>query len=276
MSFNRFATATFDLDVMPSSPNYTAMWWNPAESGWGINLVHQTNTLFATLFTYDETGAPMWLVMSNGVKQSGETFSGGLHRTTGPAFNANPFTPLTAGNYTLVGTMTVTFSGNTGTLTYSYNGVTVTKSIQKYVYGTRTASCQWTNGDRSALTNYQDIWWNTGEGGWGVNVTHQDEILFATLFTYDTNGRGLWLVMSAGFKQADGSYLGDLHVVAHGSPFNATPFTPISATNLIQVGTMKFQFTSGTTGTLTYIVNGITVTKVIVRYVFESWYPSCS
>ena len=36
-----------------SSLNYTGMWWNPDESGWGINVVHQGDIVFATLFTYD-------------------------------------------------------------------------------------------------------------------------------------------------------------------------------------------------------------------------------
>ncbi len=52
----------------PASANYTALWWNPAESGWGVNFNHQGNTLFGTLFTYDASGAPLWLVMSNGVE----------------------------------------------------------------------------------------------------------------------------------------------------------------------------------------------------------------
>ncbi len=94
-----------------AAPNYTALWWNPSESGWGINFNHQGNIVFATLFTYDLAGNPMWLVMSNGAKQSGETFSGALYRTTGPAFDANPFTPIGASNLATVGTMTVTFSG---------------------------------------------------------------------------------------------------------------------------------------------------------------------
>ncbi len=118
------------------SSNHTALWWNPAESGWGINFDHQGNIIFATLFTYDLSGNPMWLVMSSGNLQAdGKTYAGSLYRTTGPAFNAVPFTPLTAPNLTTVGTMSVTFpTSNTATLTYSVNGAAVTKSIQKQVY----------------------------------------------------------------------------------------------------------------------------------------------
>ncbi len=58
-------TATFSAST-PGASNYTALWWNAAESGWGINLNHQGNIVFGTLFTYDAIGAPLWLVMSDG------------------------------------------------------------------------------------------------------------------------------------------------------------------------------------------------------------------
>jgi sugar lactone lactonase YvrE len=265
------------LAVAPASAqsNYTALWWNPSESGWGLNFNHQGDTLFGTLFTYDASGSPMWLVMSNGARQSGETFSGALYRTTGPAFNANPFTPIGPANVSTVGTMTVTFAGDSATLSYTVNGITVNKSIQKQVYGARAATCQPTTSDRSSLTNYQDLWWNAAESGWGTNVTHQGETLFATLFTYDAAGRGLWLVMSAGPRQADGSYLGDLFQTT-GPPFNAQPFTPIGAGNVRRVGTMQFRFTSGVAGTLAYSLDGINVTKSVTRQVFSSPVPACT
>ena len=257
-----------------AAPNYTALWWNAAESGWGINFNHQGNIVFATLFTYAASGNPMWLVMSAGVRQSGETFSGELYRTTGPAFNANPFDPSQVG-VTSVGTMTVIFSGDTAVLSYSVNGINVNKSIQKQVYGARAATCQPTTSDRSSLANYQDLWWNTTESGWGVNVTHQDDILFATLFDYDATGQGLWLVMSGGLRQPDGSYLGDLFQTT-GPAFNANPFTPLGPGNVRKVGTMQFRFTNGVTGTLTYSVDGINVTKSITRQLFSSPVPSCT
>lgn len=258
-----------------SSANHTALWWNAAESGWGINFNHQGDNVFGTLFTYSASGAPMWLVMSNGARQSGETFSGLLYSTTGPAFNANPFTPIGAGNITTVGTMTVTFSGNSAMLNYTVNGAPVTKNIVKQVFNGQAASCQSTTASRSSLTNYQDLWWNAAESGWGVNVTHQGDILFATLFTYAANGQGLWLVMSGGVRQPDGSYLGDLHQTT-GPAFNAQPFTPIGAGNVRRVGTMQFRFSSGTQGTLNYTVDGVQVAKTITRQVFGSPVPACA
>jgi hypothetical protein len=39
--------------VVPAA-NYTDLWWNPSESGWGVSIVqHASNKMFAVWFTYD-------------------------------------------------------------------------------------------------------------------------------------------------------------------------------------------------------------------------------
>ena len=256
-----------------SQNNHTALWWNPAESGWGVNVTHEGDIVFATLFTYDSAGVPMWLVMSAGTRQGNtDTFGGDLYRTTGPVFNANPFTPIGAANVTRVGTMAFSFSGAIAGLAYDVNGVQVTKSLQKQLYGSRAASCLVTTRSRAANTNYQDLWWVATESGWGINITHQDNTLFATLFTYGSNGQGMWLVMSSGARQADGSYTGTLYRTS-GPAFNASPWPGI---NVTPVGTMTLRFTGGESGTLTYSVDGATVTKSITRQLFSNPAPSCS
>jgi hypothetical protein len=261
--------------VCPMVSSQTALWWNPAESGWGLNLNHQGNTLFGTLFTYDASGVPLWLVMDNGKMQSdGLTFTGPLYRTTGPAFNAAPFNPSAVGA-SAVGSMTVSFQDvNSGTLRYTVNGVEVAKAIQRQVYGSRAAACFPTTASRTAVTNYQDLWWNPAESGWGVNVTHQDNTLFATLFTYDASGRDLWLVMDNGTRTSGTTYSGPLYRTS-GPPFNSTPFNP-SAVGATPVGTMSFSFTDGNNGTLTYTYNGAPVTKQITRQLFSSPVPLCN
>jgi len=271
----RNAVTVPGTSVCPMFSSQTAMWWNPAEVGWGVNLAHQGNTLFAALFTYDAAGAPLWLVMSNGVMQSdGLTFTGDLYRNTGPAFDANPFTPIKfPDNYTKVGTMTVSFVDvNTGTLRYSVNNVEVNKGIQRFVYGSRAASCLPSTASRTTATNYQDLWWKADEGGWGLNVTHQDNTLFTTLFTYDSTGRDLWLLSGEGLRLQSGVYSGRLFR-ATGAPFNANPWTPNTAT---AVGTMSVQFSDGEHGTLEYTYAGSTVRKPITRVVFGTTVPACN
>jgi len=264
------------LGVTEPPANRTALWWNPQESGWGLNLNHQGDILFGTLFTYDAAGAPLWLVLPAGALQAGTaTYSGDLYRTTGPPFNAEPFTPIGAANLTRVGTMSVAFQGDdSATLTYSVNGVAVVKSIERQRFGSRVASCTPTTESRATATNFQDLWWNAAESGWGVNLTHQDNIVFATLFTYDATGKGLWLVMSAGQRQADGSYAGELYRTT-GPAFNAEPFTPIGAANVTTVGTMRVRFSDGDNGRLDYTYLGAAVSKAITRQVFASPVPRC-
>jgi len=265
--------------------NYTDMWWNPAESGWGITFAQQGEFVFGTLFSYDAAQRPMWLVMSEGTWQPVPlddfsanpadlgTYSGPLYRATGPPFNAVPFTPVGAANLTEVGEMRVAFGSTATTLEYTVDGARVTKSIRKQVFGPRPADCGAAVGSRAGAANFQDLWWNPAESGWGLSITHQADILFSTLFTYGADGNGLWLVMSDGLRQPDGSYLGDLYRTS-GSPFDSEPFVPVS--NVRRVGTMRLRFTDGQSATLEYSVDGLAVAKAITRQVFGNPPVECA
>ena len=272
------ATGVYGLTMsaVVTGNNFTDLWWNSAESGWGVNINHQGDTLFATLFTYDLDGTAMWLVMSAGTKQSDGSYSGTLYRTTGTPFNAQTFAPIGPANYTTVGTMRFNFANNgqSGTMVYSVNGNTLSKNITRNTFATHP-TCAFTIAERTTATNYQDLWYNPNESGWGVNVTHQGDTLFATLFIYDTNGQGTWLVMSNGVKTATGTYSGTLYRTT-GPPYNASPFTPIGPGNYTTVGTMTFTFVTGTAGSLVYTFNGSSVTKLIQRLVIASPTTLCT
>lgn len=253
---------TLSLSLAPVTENYTDLWWNPAESGWGVNLNHQGQVIFATLFTYGADGAPDWYVMSDGARQADGSFRGTLFRATGPVFNAAPWTGVSLAE---VGTMQVSFSStDAGTLAYTVDGVAVTKAIQRQRFST-APTCSWSAFDRSYAHNYQDLWWNASESGWGINFAHQGDIVFATLFTYAASGRSLWFVMSDGERLAGtNAYRGTLYRMA-GPPFNASPWGTATPT---AVGTMEVDFANGNQATLTYTVDGVTVTKAITRQVF--------
>ena len=252
-------TTTFTAGT--AVPNYTDLWWNANESGWGMNLNQQGDTIFATVFTYAADRRNLWLVASSLARQPNGSFAGPLYRSTGPAFNANPWT---ANALTQVGTLAIAFSGpDSATLVYTVNGITVSKVITRQRFGPGPV-CTLTSASRAGATNYQDLWWNPKESGWGINLTHQGTIIFATLFTYAADGRDTWFVGDALRRQDDGSFTGTLRR-ASGPPFQTVPWTPIS---LEDVGTMTLSFTSGTSGTLSYSVNGVQVVKPIEREVF--------
>jgi hypothetical protein len=127
------ATATASL---AAATNYTDLWWAaPAgsESGWGINLTQEGETIFATWFTYDLDGTPMWLSATAANTAPG-VFMGTLNRTTGPAFDAVPFNPANV-KLTAVGTATFTFNdGNDASFAYTVNGISQTKAITRQVF----------------------------------------------------------------------------------------------------------------------------------------------
>jgi hypothetical protein len=264
------ATGTYGLTVRMEDAgpdNYTSLWWNANESGWGVNVNHQGNILFATLFTYDNDGTPMWLVMSNGARQFDGTFSGPLYRATGPVFNAQPWTPI---SLTQVGTMTFAFASKTqGTMTYTVNGVQVSKIITPQAFGA-LPDCDWSAFDRTFATNYQDLWWKDTESGWGINLAHQGNIIFATLFTYGADGKARWFVMSEG-RLSQGAFSGPLYRTT-GPAFNTVPWT---ATTVTPVGTMSVRPTGGNAAMLEYTIDGISVTKAITRQVFSSPKVQC-
>ena len=72
--------------------------------------------------------------------------------------------------------------------------------------------------------NVQGLWWRPSESGWGVNVTQQGDVLFATWFTYDASGRGMWLVMPNGTRTGDNAYTGTLYRTT--GPAFGTNFDP--------------------------------------------------
>ena len=70
-----------------SGADVSDLWWNPSESGWGMQLVQQATTVFATIFVYDTHGIPIWYTATLnflGVDPSGalaRTRLGGSRRT---------------------------------------------------------------------------------------------------------------------------------------------------------------------------------------------------
>lgn len=132
------------------STDHTDLWYaGEAESGWGVNVIQQDDTLFATLFVYDSTTAPHWYVAPAVVPASTgsqTTFTGQLYSTTGPYFGATTFDPNSV-TKTVVGAITFTFTGDTtGTLQYTINGATVRKTIVRQTWRNNVLSGNYLGG----------------------------------------------------------------------------------------------------------------------------------
>ena len=106
------------------------LWWTPTESGWGLQLVQRSEVIFATLFVYNAANNPMWYSATL-VPSSSSSWTGALMQCTGPSFGNPQFDPGSV-SCSHVGAMTFTaWSDHEGTLSYTVNGVAVSKSIAR-------------------------------------------------------------------------------------------------------------------------------------------------
>jgi hypothetical protein len=107
------------------------MWWNAAESGWGISVVqHSNNVLFAAWYMYDAHGEPLWIVMPGGTWAAQDRYTGTLYQTVGPT-SFSTFDPSRV-VATSVGTATFEFTANDrAILSYTVNGSTGQKQITR-------------------------------------------------------------------------------------------------------------------------------------------------
>lgn len=133
----RIAAANRNAPNLQGTGWINDLWFTPAESGWGVNLVEQGDTAFATLFVYDAQNRPHWYTASQlTASTSGgrPAWSGALEESTGPYFGAPTFDP-TAVKRILVGSMFFQVAEDgSGMLSYSVNGVQVDKRVSRFAF----------------------------------------------------------------------------------------------------------------------------------------------
>lgn len=145
LTFHVAAPVEAALVPPPSRPltDYSGAWWNPEESGWGVSL-HQSASrqMFVAFYIYDSAGLPVWYVAPSGTWSKGTRWTGTLYRTSGPRFIGFTFDPLAVTRIP-VGTLSFDFAPNTflavrtfgnATMFYTIDGVTASKTIQKFVF----------------------------------------------------------------------------------------------------------------------------------------------
>lgn len=112
---NTFLSATMQFSVLPFTANrsapypfidYSDLWWNAAESGWGISIHVKNDKLFAAWFVYDAAGKPNWYTFQAGNWTTSRVYTGLVVKATGPALGgvqglAGGVTPAQAGTATL-------------------------------------------------------------------------------------------------------------------------------------------------------------------------------
>jgi hypothetical protein len=192
-----FATLAVALSFTAATPAIAAsfstdqsdIWWaNPptTENGWGFQLVQRNSTIFATLFVYGPSMAPTWYVATMAPTGTANEFSGDLVATTGPWFGTVPYNPA---NVTVrkVGTMTWTATSiTTGILSYTVDGVAVTKQATRQTLVAENYSGHFGGGIHETDTGCANPAFNTTSENIGVlNITQN-----AAALTMVASGNG--------------------------------------------------------------------------------------
>jgi hypothetical protein len=95
-----------------------------------------------------------------------------------------------------------------------------------------------------------------------MQLVQNNNFVFATLFVYGSDGKPTWY--TAALNNAGGfTWTGPLYANV-GPWFAALPFNP-NAVGARQVGTMVFSASDVANGTITYTVDGISVSKRVTR-----------
>jgi hypothetical protein len=125
----------FASGTTPPTIDYTDLWYAGEQaSGWGIAISHQYNIMFLAWFVYDASGKPVWYVASDcAVVANGNGCSGALYQVSGPPFGTTFDATRVHGSQ--AGSVSVTFTDpNNGTLNYTVNGITGSKTITREVF----------------------------------------------------------------------------------------------------------------------------------------------
>lgn len=152
------ASAVVALSLLAPSAGATSystdqsdLWYIPAESGWGMQLVQRGNLIFATIFVYDAAGNPTWYIAT--LSPTAQfVWSGDLYATHG-SWLGMPWNPPAFGGG-VVGSMTWSAQTvTTGNISYTVNGVAVTKSVIRQTLVNDDFSGRYAGGIHEILAN---------------------------------------------------------------------------------------------------------------------------
>jgi serine protease len=118
----------------------------------------------------------------------------------------------------------------------------------------------------SGAVDYTDLWWfGQAFNGTGISIIEHHDVLFATWYVYDANGKGSWLVMSGGAWDASHTTFSGAMYSTTGAPFN--DYSPPAT--VAQAGTLSLHFSDSSNGTLSYtLISGQSGAFALTRQPF--------
>ena len=177
---------------------YTDVYYDPAESGWGFFVVQSNTFEFLAFFIYGSDGKPTWYTAQLTDNGTG-TFTGAVYATTGTYFPL-PWNPaqLTA---SAVGTATFQPTDNYhATFTYTINGVgTVMKTVQRQTLTPYVMSGDYSGSMSGSISGCSNPAANDPafRGRYGLTVTQVGDQSATLTFTFvDSAHNGLVCTVS--------------------------------------------------------------------------------
>lgn len=190
---------------------YNDVFFDVAEPGWGVFVKQSNNFQFLAFFIYGPNGQPTWYTaqLTDVGDGTGLNYSGTLYATTGTYF-ANPWQGVVA---TPVGT--ASFQGSAvpedyfhATLTYTVNGVTVTKSIQRQTLTAYALSGTYSGSVAGSVSSCANAANNTGVGArFNLTLAQVGDVSATLTFNFvDTAHSGLVCTLSGPLVHYGGLY----------------------------------------------------------------------
>jgi lysyl endopeptidase len=247
-----------------SVTNYTDMWWNASESGWGLQITHHPGAggapgnIFGTWYTYDEAGNQLFVTMTGCdiTPFNGSTCVGRLYRVTGTPYNAPVFTGTRT--VTPIGVGTLQFANSTtGTFTYQIGASTITKNITRFPFGTGFATYP---------ADASDIYYQANASGWGYSVAQHGNVMFGVIYHYDEAGNPMFATVSGNL--VGNSMTNTLYRARSTTASNyLSPTWRASDVTAIPVGDATTTV-NGNSLTLRFTINGYQQTRTLTRLPF--------
>jgi hypothetical protein len=111
-----------------------------------------------------------------------------------------------------------------------------------------------------------DMWWGgASQNGWGISINQRNSEIFAAWFTYGSDRRPTWFILSGNTWSLNTVFTQAFRVT--GSPWLGVPYDPSVVRNTT-AGLANLAFTNGSQASFDYNVLGTSASKPIERQAF--------
>ena len=191
---------------VPIQDAHSALWYNPEQSGHGINVyLLENNRILVFWYVFDDAGKPLWLLGLG--THDGTVATLDVTENRGASFPPNFNTAdVQTTNW---GTFELSFSGcNSGLFKWFPNSSTgfaagdmsitrLTNTVGLNCNNAQTSTPVPINKSTSSTFNsaYSALWYNPNESGHGINVYLLDNNRIVIFwYVYDNDGNPIWLL----------------------------------------------------------------------------------